>query len=145
MASRLKPTLDHLLVKLIRSDACLNFSIFLPPSRIAFSADWSPEMSPFLRICVLFLVAAFVFAGLDLLWLGMVMGDYYDAQLGPLKAQPVLKAPAVIFYAFYLGFLLRYGVLRAVDARESFQRGSLMGLFAYGTYEFTNWAVIQDW
>ena len=58
-------------------------------------------MNSFLRICVLFLVAAFVFAGLDLLWLGMVMGDYYDAQLGPLKAQPVLKAPAVIFYAFY--------------------------------------------
>ena len=102
-------------------------------------------MNSFLRICVLFLIAAFVFAGLDLLWLGMVMGDYYDAQLGPLKAQPVLKAPAVIFYVFYLGFLLRFGVLRALDARESLQRGSLMGLFAYGTYEFTNWAVIQDW
>lgn len=102
-------------------------------------------MNPFLRICVLFLVAAFVFAGLDLLWLGRVMGDYYDAQLGPLKAQPVLKAPAVIFYVFYLVFLLKYGVLRALDARESLQRGSLMGLFAYGTYEFTNWAVIQGW
>ena len=73
------------------------------------------------------------------------MGDYYDAQLGPLKAQPVLKAPAVIFYVFYLGFLLKFGVLRALDARESLQRGSLMGLFAYGTYEFTNWAVIQGW
>lgn len=102
-------------------------------------------MSPFLRTFVLFLIAGFVFAGLDLLWLGMVMGDYYDAQLGPLKAHPVLKAPAVLFYIFYLGFLLRYGVLRAVDSRESLQRGSLMGLFAYGTYEFTNWAVIQDW
>ena len=102
-------------------------------------------MRQFLRICVLFLVAASVFAGMDLLWLGTVMGDFYDAQLGPLKAQPVLKAPAVLFYFFYLSFLLRYGVLRAVDALESLHRGSLMGLFAYGTYELTNWAVIQDW
>jgi uncharacterized membrane protein len=98
-----------------------------------------------MRLGLTFLAAAITFSCLDLLWLGVVMGDFYNAQMGTLKANPVLVGPAVLFYLFYLGFVVWFAVLGASSPRESWRRGAGMGLFAYGTYELTNWAVIQNW
>ena len=98
-----------------------------------------------MRLVLTFLAAALTFSCLDLLWLGVIMGDFYNAQMGALKANPVLVGPAILFYLFYLGFVVRFAVLGASSPSESWRRGAGMGLFAYGTYELTNWAVIQHW
>lgn len=98
-----------------------------------------------MKYLLTFLCAAVTFSCLDLLWLGVVMGDFYNAQLGALKAAPVLVMPAVLFYLFYLGFVVWFAVVDSKSPRSSLKRGAGMGLFAYGTYELTNWAVIQDW
>ena len=98
-----------------------------------------------MRLGLTFLAAALTFSCLDLLWLGVIMGDFYNNLLGPLKANPVLVGPAILFYLFYLGFVVGVAVLGASSPRNAWYRGAAMGLFAYGTYELTNWAVIQDW
>ena len=98
-----------------------------------------------MRLGLTFLAAAITFSCLDLLWLGVIMGDFYNAQMGSLKADPVLVGPAILFYLFYLGFVVGVAVLGASSLRNAWFRGGGMGLFAYGTYELTNWAVIQDW
>ena len=97
------------------------------------------------QVLVTFFTAALCFSCLDLLWLGVLMGEFYNAQLGSLKAAPVLVVPAVLFYLFYLGFVVWFAVLGSDSPKTSFKRGAGMGLFAYGTYELTNWAVVQNW
>lgn len=92
-----------------------------------------------------FLATAVAFTVLDLLWLGLFAADFYNGHLGPLKADPVVVPAAAIFYVFYLVFVYVVAVRGADDRRSALGRGAGMGLFAYGTYELTNWAVIQGW
>ena len=92
-----------------------------------------------------FLATAVVFTVCDLLWLGLFAADFYNGHLGPLKAKPVVTVAAAIFYVFYLLFVYFYAVRAARSRRDALLRGAGMGLFAYATYELTNWAVIQGW
>ena len=48
------------------------------------------------EVSLTFLSAAVIFSCLDLLWLG-VDRDFYNTQLGALKAAPVLVMPAILF------------------------------------------------
>ena len=98
-----------------------------------------------MRFLVTFLVAALTFTCLDLLFLGPVMGSFYRELMGPLMAEPVVVDAAIVFYLFYLAFVVGFAVIGATSAKDAFLRGAGMGLFAYGTFELTNWAVIQDW
>lgn len=91
------------------------------------------------------LAATLTLATLDLLWLGVVARPFYDAALGPLKRDPVHGPAAVAFYVFYIAAVLRGAVAPAASVRDAARRGAGMGLFAYATYELTNWAVLRDW
>ena len=98
-----------------------------------------------MQLVITFLVAALTFTCLDLFFLGTLMGPFYREQLGPIMADPVVKEAAVLFYLFYLSFVVWFAVIRADSLKDAFCRGAGMGLFAYGTYELTNWAVVQNW
>ena len=91
------------------------------------------------------LATTLTLAALDLLWLGVVARPFYDTALGPLKRDPVHGPAAVVFYVFYVAAVLRGAVAPAGSWRDAARRGAGMGLFAYGTYELTNWAVLRDW
>lgn len=91
------------------------------------------------------LAATLTLATLDLLWLGVVARPFYDAALGPLKRDPVHVPAAVAFYVFYIAAVLRGAAAPAASVRDAARRGAGMGLFAYATYELTNWAVLRDW
>ena len=98
-----------------------------------------------MRFLTTFIAATFTFTCLDLLFLGPVMGSFYRGLLGSLMADPVRVDAAVVFYLFYLGFVVQVAVVGATSPKKAFARGAMMGLFAYGTFELTNWAVIQNW
>ena len=108
-------------------------------------------MSAFLprpRILVLGLVlvaTAGTMMILDLLWLGAIARDFYDAALGPLKRPAVLWPAAALFYVFYVAAIVRLVVVPSRGSREAAKRGAVLGLVCYGTYELTNWAVIAGW
>jgi uncharacterized membrane protein len=82
---------------------------------------------------------------LDLTFLGVVAKPFYDATMGPLRAPEVNVVAAALFYALYVGAILRHAVGRASSVKDAARAGAEMGLLAYGTYELTNWAVLSGW
>ena len=73
------------------------------------------------------------------------MGSFYNGHLGPLKGRSCSGLASRALLSFLSGFIVVVGVKQANDCTHAFKRGAGMGCFAYGTYELTNWAVIQDW
>jgi uncharacterized membrane protein len=56
--------------------------------------------------------------------------------------------PAVLFYLTYMGGVIWFAAwpaLRADAPHLALLNGAILGLVAYGTYEFTSWAVMRDW
>ena len=83
------------------------------------------------------------FVALDLIWLGLVASDFYNDNLGPLRAEEVVWSAAILFYVQYLVVVLLFAVLPSVDLKSAARRGALIGWIGYATYELTNWAVIE--
>lgn len=82
---------------------------------------------------------------LDLVFLGVVAQEFYADQLGSLRAKTPYWPAALAFYALYLVAIMVHAVLPAQTVRAAALKGAGLGLVAYGTWDLTNWAVIQDW
>jgi uncharacterized membrane protein len=83
---------------------------------------------------------------IDAVWLGVVMRGFYQAQLGPLMREPILWPAAIVFYVLYAAVLT--ALVTATGARwtgfsGAVMTGALVGLAAYGTYDFTNLATLK--
>jgi uncharacterized membrane protein len=91
-------------------------------------------------------IAAFLV--LDFLWLGVVMPEFYRSQIGHLMAEGVNWLAAVVFYVMYVAGIFIFAVLPALrngKGRRAALLGALLGLVAYGTYDLSNQAVLEDW
>jgi uncharacterized membrane protein len=94
----------------------------------------------------LFAVTAAVFLILDGIMLTLVMKPLFTRHIGPLLAEPIRIAPAALFYLAYVAGLLYLVSLPALKTGAPVILPALIiGLMAYGTYEFTSWAVMRDW
>ena len=89
-------------------------------------------------------VTAVSLLALDLLWLGVVARPLYDSALGGLKRPVVFWPAAGLFYALYIAAIVIHAELGAAGGADAARRGAALGLVAYGTYEFTNWAVLRE-
>ena len=92
-----------------------------------------------------------VMLAIDALWLGVVARDLYRQDMGILMAaQPRWAAAAAFYLAYPLGLVV-FAVKPALETGRAgslgraLLLGGLLGLFAYGTYDLTNLAVVQDW
>ena len=85
---------------------------------------------------------------IDALWLGVVARDLYQHEMGSLMAtQPRWLAAAAFYLAYPLGLVV-FAVRPALashSAGHAMVLGGMFGLFAYGTYDLTNLAVVQGW
>ncbi len=89
-----------------------------------------------------------VMLAIDALWLGVVARDLYQQEMGSLMATQPRWAAAAAFYLAYPVGLVIFAVRPALAARSvgrAVVLGGLFGLFAYGTYDLTNLAVLQGW
>lgn len=88
-----------------------------------------------------------VFLALDMIWLRVVTRDYYPRQIGHLMAEDFNLAAAAVFYLIYLAGIVYLAVAPASgpDWTTVALRGAVLGLVAYGTYGFTNLAVMKQW
>lgn len=94
----------------------------------------------------LYAVTAAVFLILDAIMLTFVMKPLFTRHIGPLMAEPIRLAPAALFYLAYVGGLVYLVSLPALKTGAPLVLPALIiGLMAYGTYEFTSWAVMKDW
>ena len=94
----------------------------------------------------LYVATAAVFLILDAIMLSLVMKPLFTRHIGPLLAEPIRIAPAVLFYLAYVAGLVYLVSLSALKTGAPVVLPALIiGLMAYGTYEFTSWAVMKDW
>lgn len=94
----------------------------------------------------LYALTALVFLILDALMLSFVMKPLFTRHIGPLMADPIRIAPAVVFYLAYVAglvWLVSAAALR--DGTPVVLPALVLGLMAYGTYEFTSWTILRDW
>lgn len=94
----------------------------------------------------LYAVTAVVFLVLDAIMLTLVMKPLFTRHIGPLMADPIRIAPAALFYLAYIAGLVFLVSLPALRTNASLVLPALViGLMAYGTYEFTSFSIMKDW
>ena len=98
-----------------------------------------------MRILKATLAVAISMVVLDLIFLGILAKDFFDQQLGPLRAKDTVVVAAALFYVQYVAVITYFAVLPAKTLRTAALRGLGIGWLAYATFEFTNWAVIEGW
>lgn len=101
----------------------------------------------------LFLVVAPLVLAIDLLWLGVLMKDFYDGQIGALARRqgaalaPRWPAALLVYVLIPAGIVLfvRPHLGSAAGPGQAFAWGALFGLVLYGVYDWTNRAVLAGW
>jgi uncharacterized membrane protein len=97
------------------------------------------------RYLVLYFVTLLVIVPLDVLWLGVLMRDFFKLRLGDMLGDLKL-APAILFYLMYAaGILIFASAPAGATWRSAALFGALLGLVAYATYDLTNLAVLKHW
>lgn len=101
-----------------------------------------------MKILVLYLATVVVFFVIDAIGLRTIVKPVFDRNISALYADPFRVVPALIFYLGYVAGMLYFvsaPALRNGDPVAALIGGALLGLLAYGTYEFTNYATLRDW
>ncbi|MDH5798433.1 MAG: DUF2177 family protein, partial [Paracoccaceae bacterium] len=69
-------------------------------------------------------------------------------RIGGLMTDQVRWLPAALFYMGYLAgvlYLVSLPALKSGMPVQALLGGMVLGAVAYGTYEFTNYAILRDW
>ncbi len=94
----------------------------------------------------LYFASLVVFLAIDMVWLGVLAKGFYQRHLGDLLRPDVRWGAALLFYLIFVGGVLLFAVLPALE-RASFRYavllGGLFGLIAYATYDLTNLATLR--
>lgn len=101
-----------------------------------------------MKILTLYCSTAAILFTLDLIGLRLIIRPVFERHVGHLLADPFRVIPAVLFYLGYIVGVLWFvsvPAFRTGDATAALIGGVALGLMAYGTYEFTNYATLRDW
>ena len=94
-------------------------------------------------------ITAIVFFLIDLIWIGLVAGNFYTETIGDMLRVSVNWPAALIFYLVYVGGIVLFVVVPAIKNGSGPGRtalmGGLLGLFAYGTFDLTALALFEGW
>ena len=97
----------------------------------------------------IYLAAVTIFLGIDAVWLKTMTGLFYEKRIGHLLAAEPNMIAAGVFYMFYLlalCILILYPQIKANSSLGTiFLLGALIGLMAYGTYDFTSLALFKGY
>mgnify|MGYP003611385000 CR=1 FL=1 len=97
-------------------------------------------------VLTLYFATLIPFLALDALMLRFVMQPLFARHIGALLADPIRWAPAAVFYAAYIAgliWLISWPALKAGGG--VWVSAAVLGFMAYGTYEFTSYAIMRDW
>lgn len=102
-----------------------------------------------MKYIYLFVGTFVIFMVIDLLWIGVLMKDFYRDKIGFLMAKDVRWGAAVVFYVLYIFGVLYFVVLPVVESGGGVEaalfKGALLGLLCYATYDLTNMATLAGW
>jgi uncharacterized membrane protein len=95
-----------------------------------------------------YVLALIAFIALDSVWLTTMGNTLYKPVLGDLLAENLRIAPAIAFYLMYPLAIVIFGTAPAFKTESAMTAviyGALFGLFAYATYDLTNFATLRQW
>ena len=99
-----------------------------------------------MQLIVLYLVTTATFLILDGIMLTFVMKPLFVTHIGPLMLESPRMGPAAVFYLAYVAGLLYLVSIPALKSGAPLVVPAMMiGAMAYGTYEFTSFAIMKDW
>jgi uncharacterized membrane protein len=101
-----------------------------------------------MKIMILYVSTAVIFFAVDAIGLRLLIKPVFERHVAHLFADPFRVIPAALFYLGYVAGMLWFvsvTALRTNDPLSALVGGVVLGLFAYGTYEFTNYATLRDW
>ena len=96
------------------------------------------------------IIGAVAFMVLDGVWLGVLMKNFYRAQLAPIirladgGIAPNWPAAFVVYALLGTGIAL-FVIPRAPTVSLAAAYGALFGLVVYGVYDFTNYSTLRQW
>ncbi len=92
--------------------------------------------------------SAVAMLALDAVWLTTMVPRLYKPALGDMLADPPNFVIAGVFYLLYVIGVVVLAVLPALNQQNwliALGAGALLGLVAYGTYDFTNLSTLKNW
>jgi uncharacterized membrane protein len=95
-------------------------------------------------------IGAAAFMVLDSVWLGLLMKDFYRAQLAPIVRigdggiAPNWPAAFVVYALLGTGIAV-FVIPHASTVSLAAAYGALFGLVVYGVYDFTNYSTLRQW
>ena len=101
-----------------------------------------------MTVVILYVVTAVVFLALDAVMLGYVMQPLFQKHIGHLLLADIRVGAAAAFYLAYVAglvWLVSLPALREGTNGQALRSGLVIGAMAYGTYEFTSYAIMRDW
>jgi uncharacterized membrane protein len=99
-----------------------------------------------MQLTVLYLSTALIFLVLDAVMLTLFMKPLFSRHIGGLMLTDVRVVPAALFYAAYVAGLVGLVSLPALKTGGPVLiPAAVIGAMAYGTYEFTSYAILKDW
>lgn len=101
-----------------------------------------------IKLLSAYVSVAVIFVILDAVWLSLMGAMLYRPALGPILADQVRVVPAVVFYLLYIGGIVFFGVLPALEANRwttALLNGAVFGCLAYATYDLTNHSTLSVW
>lgn len=94
----------------------------------------------------LYLITGVAFLAVDYVWLTRLAEPFYRNRIGHLLRDEPLLGGAALFYLLYIAGIVVFAVSPGVE-RESLsstaRRGAFLGLFAYGTFDLTSFAMFE--
>lgn len=100
-----------------------------------------------------YLILVPILVAVDFLWLGVIMPEFYNSQLGPLARRvgeslaPVKWAAGMVWLLIPLGIVLF--VLPRISVGNPYLSalgwGFLYGVVLYAVYDLTNYAMVARW
>ncbi len=101
-----------------------------------------------MAILTLYLATVVIILALDAVMLTFIMRPLFERHIGDMLLADIRVVPAVLFYLAYaagLVWLVSLPALRADDPLQAAIAGAVVGAMAYGTYEFTSYAILKGW
>lgn len=99
-----------------------------------------------MQTLTLYVTTAAVFLILDAIMLTLFMKPLFSRHVGGMMLADIRIVPAAAFYAAYVAGLLYLVSIPALrDGAPVLLPAAIIGAMAYGTYEFTSYAIMKDW
>jgi uncharacterized membrane protein len=101
-----------------------------------------------MTILTLYAVTTVLFLVLDAVMLTFVMRPLFERHIGSMLLDDIRSGAAAAFYLAYLAgltWLISLPALREGTNLQALWGGMVVGAMAYGTYEFTSYAIMKGW